>query len=129
MKTYNIVGKDVTCKREQINDNWYYVMVWEEPESISEKYLCIVQAYSDGSKMSYISPSKTQHSNMETLVRKEKQGRFKVNMEKFVSMGVNEAVTKLENKQQKQRELEDNVLAALEANKEVHEGIDYELSK
>lgn len=47
----------------------------------------------------------------------------------FVSQAVNEAVCELEDKLDERESFESDVLAAIEANKEVHEGIDYELEE
>lgn len=49
--------------------------------------------------------------------------------EKIVSRTVNESIAIVEGKQEHVQDMEDRVLAALEANKEVYEDIDYELEK
>lgn len=49
------------------------------------------------------------------------------NFSSWISGIINEAVCELESKQDDEEQFKGKVLAAIEANKEVHEGIDYEL--
>ena len=127
-RRYNYMGKDVSGAREQINGNWYYILTWEEPKVYSDKYLCIVLGYFDGSKMDHIKPGNLSRSDLETFVRNEEEGWKDIEISEFVSKTVNEAVSKVENKQEDRQSLEDDIVSALEANKEVHEGIDHELN-
>lgn len=121
MKEYNSFGKIVTCRKEEINGNWYYVMVWPEPESWDDKYLTIVMAHRDGSEMEYTHPGDVRSSDMEVFCRKEKKNRMERDMARFVADAVNTAVCELEENQEEQESFETDILAALEANKAAHE--------
>lgn len=132
MKEYNSHGSKVICRKEKIDNNWYYVIVWSEPTSWNESHLVMVYAYDDGSEMEYMHPTSCggrKSSDLDMVAKKQEHGHKDIDRGKFVSQAINEAICTIEKRQQKREELETDVLAALEANKKVHNGIDYELEQ
>ena len=119
MKKYTSFNRLVLCKKENINDNWYYVMVWPETNTFKEKYLTVVKAYDDGREMKYMSPYDVESTDMKTYGRNKQN---KVNdISKFVSETLNSAICNFEKKKEKENDLKNKIEIAIESNKEIHD--------
>lgn len=121
MKEYKDPNGIIKAKKEEINNNWYYVLIGPEPEVKTDSYIVIVYAYRNGRKMDYIDPLKAKvNFDLETRYTKKKRNTRK-SIESIIAETVNEAVCKLEEKQENSEELNNKIEAALQANKEIHE--------
>jgi len=132
MKEYELFGRLVRCKKKQINGNWYYLLVWDKPTSNGDSYNVLVFADRDGSEMDYTHPSLLYNEFDIRTAFKQKKKRFEnrnADLPSVISKTINKAVCKVEKKQEDKDEFERMVDSAFEANKEVHEGIDYELDE
>lgn len=131
-------SRDTYWTQQQINGNAYIVHFGPpaEDKAWNDKIFVEVWAARDGSEcevpdhpselgsMYREDPHKMLVSE-EIYMRDFKKGDDEFST--FLSQGINEAVCELEDKLDHRESFEDDVLAAIEANKEVHEGIDYEL--
>lgn len=129
MEEYKLFGRLVRAKRKEVNGNWYYVLVWDEPENNSDKYIVIVYADRDGSKMKYEHPSIMHNDKFDIKVQFAKRKNvfekyYDGSLHSAVAETINKIVCKVEQKQDEKDEFEKMVTAAFDANKEVHEGID-----
>lgn len=107
--------------KKEINNNWYYLLVGPEPKSKNDKFIVYVYAYRDGREMDNLKPLKAKVNFDISVTTKTKKRNAMKSMESIISSTVNEAVCKLENKQEDSEILNNKIDAALEANKEVHE--------
>jgi hypothetical protein len=121
MKEYNSFGKIVRAEKEEINNHWYYLLIWPKPKYKGDYYLVQIYTNKDGSEMPYIHPVDVMDKlNRIVEFRKSKYDTDK-NLELILSQTINEAVCKIENKNQLKEEFEDLINVAFDANKEIHE--------
>jgi hypothetical protein len=123
--------------QKEINSNTY-VVVFAPPieENESPNIFVEVWAKPDGGKHSlpekpFDLGSSIKNDPHKNLVRKRmkkyKFFRNETSFSEFISEAINSAVCELEGKQSQEQKFSDEVLAAIEANREVHGGIDYQL--
>ena len=124
-------GIELIISRKQINNNTYLVVAVPEKETKFKtlKRSCQVYALEGTCRRFPEYPSDVRRFDHELIIQKEQKQPFRESLETFVSQTINDAVCKFEDKLNHKQELRDKVEAALEANAEVHGGIDYELQK
>lgn len=103
----------------EINGNWYTVVVYQWDDKIGVR----VFAEEDGSKISYDDPLYV-HLEYDSIVE---DGCQDCDVSTLTSNAVNEAVCIFEEKQSEEEKFDTKIRAALEANEEVHGGIEYQL--
>jgi hypothetical protein len=132
-------GKPVYLTQIKVNGN-YYILFFGPPNDDlnATKNNVFVQVWAklDGSKGEI--PDRPHnlgsayHDSKYKRLASAKKRMYKFNasqktFDELVSEVLNKAICKLENKQEKEQQFADDVLAAIQANKKVHSGIDYEL--
>lgn len=118
--TYVIVFGPPTKENESPN---IFAEVWAKPDG--EEHPLPEKPHDLGSSL-YNDP----HKNLvRKRMKKYKFVRTDTSFSEFISEAINSAVCELEGKQSQEQKFSDEVLAAIEANKEVHGGIDYQLEK
>lgn len=117
----------IITKRE-IDGNTYVVVLYQHTESIAyDKLVLVLGDERTGEDHGFSDHPNTLPSEYTTLVRYEFSLDSDRPVEAHVSEAINEAVCIVEDKKSEEQQLADAVNAAVEANKEVHEGIDYQL--
>lgn len=121
MRKYQKADIYIMCEKEEINGNWYYIMVWEEPKNNYCDHLVIIMVRDSGKEMFYTHPDEVEDSSMEKIYQKREPAAKDIDMSTFVSDALNSAICKFEKKQNQQKRFQDKIRAAIESNKEIHE--------
>lgn len=122
MKEYKDRGGGViTCMKEQINGNWYYVCVWPESTSTSYANLVHVYAHDDGREMNYKHPVDIGQNMTKVVVKRKTYQYQSIDMAKFVGEAINDAVCTFERHLEKRDTFQRDITIAIEAAKETHE--------
>lgn len=136
-----VFGRTCYLTKEEINGNTYVVYFGppgDELNGFKDVIFVEVWATPDGDDEPLpdhpTDLGSTYHSDPHKLradfsMKVYKYNQWNKDFATVLTQTINEAVCELEDKQSEEQSFADAVNAALEANKEVHEGIDYELEK
>lgn len=129
----------VYLTQKEINDNHYIIEYFPPKEGlhpVKNKISVTVWATPDGVELSLPDhPNELRGSYGEDNYIKLAEERMQAHIfdrkdltfDSLLTKVINEAVCELENKQEEEQKYVDSALAALDANKEVHEDLDYKL--
>lgn len=136
-----VFGRTCYLTKEEINGNTYVVHFGPPKDDLhgfEDAIFVEVWATPDGADKSLpdhpTDLGSTYHNDPHKLQAEFSMRVYKYNLKDkdfatVLSQTINEAVCELEEKQNEEQSFADAVISALEANKKVHEGIDYELEK
>lgn len=123
-------------KRANINNNTYILLLRPYNEDMDMGDTVTIYVYHDDGDIGEI--TKTRDLNPETPLVEYKEKAYKYKTKKdadliksfdhVVNEKLNEAICKREKKQDREQELRDSINAVIEANKEVHGGLEEELN-
>lgn len=119
----------VVMSKHDINGNAYVVLVYPERWK-QEVIVFAADGGADHGLPEHPTKMGTAHRDYpyRELHRDRQYRENNTPIETFISTVINDAVCKLEDKQETRRDYADKVEAALEANKKAHEGLDYDLA-
>lgn len=112
----------------EVNGHWYYVVVCPQkgPEADRHERRQVVIVYHSPEDQGIPESLHALKSMYTEVVRDTAKD---VELEPHISECLNEAICEVEEKQEIERDIIDRVEAVLEAHKEVHEGLDYQLEQ
>lgn len=117
-----------TITKREINGNTYIVALYHETSTrYDDKVILVFADERTGEDHGFVDHPNSITTEYDRIVTHEVGHQDTRPIEKHVSEAVNTAVCIVEDKKQEEQKFEDAIDAAIKANKEVHEGIDYAL--